>query len=223
MYELAKSARDALKAKARRLAGEKDTKTDSSSVKRPAAFTADKKTGLQPTTRRAYKKGGAVKKEAGGSLPPPAEAAQSEARMKTIKVQNDTESVKLPSPKEAAARSGKAPQDVPGRKHGGRTAKKGGGGLTVINIGGKDGQPATVGAPGAAMAPPPAPPMAPPMAPPAAPGGQPPMMQKAGFKKGGRISKVASSYKDMQAGAGNGEGRLQKTDIAKKRKGAPKA
>ena len=40
-------------------------------------------------------------------------------------------------------------------------------------------------------------------------------------KAGGRISKVASSYKDMEAGSAGGEGRLQKTDIAKKHKGAP--
>lgn len=42
-----------------------------------------------------------------------------------------------------------------------------------------------------------------------------------GRKSGGRITKVASSYKDMEAGAGGGEGRLQKTDIAKKHKDAP--
>ena len=36
-------------------------------------------------------------------------------------------------------------------------------------------------------------------------------------KSGGRVAKVASSYKDMEAGAGSGEGRLQKTDIAKAR------
>ncbi|MEI8101030.1 MAG: hypothetical protein WCH09_05615 [Bacteroidota bacterium] len=48
-------------------------------------------------------------------------------------------------------------------------------------------------------------------------GGQPPMARKAG----GRITKVASSYKDMEAGSGGGEGRLQKTDIAKKHKDAP--
>lgn len=41
------------------------------------------------------------------------------------------------------------------------------------------------------------------------------------LKTGGRVTKKASSYKDMQAGAGSGEGRLQKTDIAEKRKGAP--
>jgi hypothetical protein len=40
-------------------------------------------------------------------------------------------------------------------------------------------------------------------------------------KAGGRITKAASSYKDMEAGAAGGEGRLQKTEIAKKHKGAP--
>jgi hypothetical protein len=40
-------------------------------------------------------------------------------------------------------------------------------------------------------------------------------------KSGGRISKIASSYKDMTAGSGGGEGRLQKTDIAKKHQDAP--
>lgn len=47
------------------------------------------------------------------------------------------------------------------------------------------------------------------------------LMPAAKRNSGGRISKIASSYKDMQAGAGSGEGRLQKTDIAKKGKGAP--
>jgi hypothetical protein len=55
-------------------------------------------------------------------------------------------------------------------------------------------------------------PMPMPMPMPSMPAGAPPMPRKAG----GRISKVASSYKDMTAGAGSGEGRLQKTDIAKR-------
>jgi len=42
-----------------------------------------------------------------------------------------------------------------------------------------------------------------------------------GRKAGGRITKVAKSYKDMQAGSASGEGRLQKTDIAKLHKDAP--
>ena len=40
-------------------------------------------------------------------------------------------------------------------------------------------------------------------------------------KAGGRISKVAKSYKDMTAGSASGEGRLQKEDIAKRHGDAP--
>ena len=36
-------------------------------------------------------------------------------------------------------------------------------------------------------------------------------------KDGGRLTKKARSYMDMEAGAGSGEGRLQKTDIAGRR------
>lgn len=73
---------------------------------------------------------------------------------------------------------------------------------------------------------PPAPPAAPPQLPPALAGaaGAPPAMPMGavpGRKDGGRITKVAKSYKDMEAGAGSGEGRLQKTDIAKLHKDAP--
>lgn len=65
---------------------------------------------------------------------------------------------------------------------------------------------------------PPAPPVAAP--PPAAMGAMPGGMPMA-RKSGGRISKVASSYKDMTAGSGSGNGRLQKTSIEKKGKDAP--
>lgn len=60
-------------------------------------------------------------------------------------------------------------------------------------------------------------------APPAMPmGGLPgaPAPGIPGRKAGGRITKVAKSYKDMEAGAGSGEGRLQKEDIAKAKKGS---
>ena len=60
-----------------------------------------------------------------------------------------------------------------------------------------------------------------PMMPPGAVGAAPPTQLPMGRKNGGRITKVASSYKDMEAGACSGEGRLQKTDIAKLRKDAP--
>ena len=60
---------------------------------------------------------------------------------------------------------------------------------------------------------PPMPPGGMPPMPPGPPAGGPPMPRKSG----GRVSKVAKSYKDMSAGAGSGEGRLQKTDIAKRK------
>ena len=53
--------------------------------------------------------------------------------------------------------------------------------------------------------------------PPMPPGGMPPM----GRKRGGRT--MAKSYKDMTAGAGSGEGRLQKTEIAEHKRGERKA
>ncbi|NDB70611.1 MAG: hypothetical protein EB015_21915, partial [Methylocystaceae bacterium] len=74
---------------------------------------------------------------------------------------------------------------------------------------------------------PPPPPMdagaPPPAMPPVGPGAGPmiPPGLPIGRKAGGRITKVAKSYKDMEAGAGSGEGRLQKTDIAKLHKDAP--
>lgn len=37
----------------------------------------------------------------------------------------------------------------------------------------------------------------------------------------GNVSSTANSYKDITAGAAGGKGRLQKTAIAKKHKGAP--
>jgi hypothetical protein len=129
-----------------------------------------------------------------------------------------------------------------GRKKGGRAERKAGGrtrakGKTNINIviaagrkagpeapaldmaGGMPSAPANIPVPmpGAGAPPPAAMPMGGPPGMPAP--GIPPM--PPGRKAGGRISKIASSYKDMTAGAVSGEGRLQKTDIAKKHHGAP--
>ena len=42
-------------------------------------------------------------------------------------------------------------------------------------------------------------------------------------KSGGRLTAKASSYKDMTAGAGSGEGRIQKTEIAEHKRGKRKA
>jgi hypothetical protein len=112
-------------------------------------------------------------------------------------------------------------------------ARKGGKGKTdikinIISAGGKPGPMPMLppdGAPGVAPVPMPPPGGAPaPMMPPAiaAPPPMPaPGPMPMGRKAGGRITKVASSYKDMEAGAASGEGRLQKTDIEKKHADAP--
>lgn len=126
-------------------------------------------------------------------------------------------------------------KDEEGKKAGGRIARKSGGrakGKTNINIviatgkqPGQDGmpmmppggpmggpKPGGVPVPMPAGGPPGGAPQAMPIPMPMPAPQQPPMARKAG----GRITKVAKSYKDMEAGAGSGEGRLQKTDIAKR-------
>jgi len=60
MSDMAKKYREAMKGKARRLAGEKDQKTDSSDWTPAEPLNADVKTGMRPISRRAYKSGGAV-------------------------------------------------------------------------------------------------------------------------------------------------------------------
>ena len=64
MYEMAKSAREKLKAKARSLAAPGtlvgDQKVDSSDWTAPEAINADAKTGMRPISKRAYKDGGKV-------------------------------------------------------------------------------------------------------------------------------------------------------------------
>lgn len=63
MYDMAKKAREEMKGKARRLAGEKDQKVDSSDWSPAEPLNADVKTGMRPISRRAYKKGGKVEGE----------------------------------------------------------------------------------------------------------------------------------------------------------------
>ena len=60
MSDMARKARLALKAKAKSLAGEKDTKVDSSDWTQAEPLNADVKTGARPISRRAFKKGGKV-------------------------------------------------------------------------------------------------------------------------------------------------------------------
>jgi hypothetical protein len=61
MSESAKSAREAMKAKAKRLTtGDPSQKVDSSTWSPPAPENADKQTGARPLVKRLYKKGGKV-------------------------------------------------------------------------------------------------------------------------------------------------------------------
>lgn len=121
-----------------------------------------------------------------------------------------------------------AAKAVSGKAMGGRKGKGGKTSIAITINAGQKPQPIdlSAGQPGVGPGAPP-PPMPAPSAPgigapppammPPPPMGAGPMARKAG----GRISKVAKSYKDMTAGSGSGEGRLQKTDVAKKRGDAP--
>jgi len=60
MYEMAHKAREAMKGKAKRLAGEKDQKTDSSDWTPAEPLKADVKTGMRPISKQGFKKGGKV-------------------------------------------------------------------------------------------------------------------------------------------------------------------
>lgn len=60
MSETAKRAREALKSKAKRLAGAQSEKVDASSFTPAPPMNADVKTGMRPVSPRAFKKGGKV-------------------------------------------------------------------------------------------------------------------------------------------------------------------
>jgi len=170
-----------------------------------------------------YKHGGRPKRATGGMI----SETKKLAALKADPHNQTKIKPAMPAPKEPVAE----------KCGGGRMARKAGGrakGKTNINIviatgkgqPGQDGMPMMP--PVGPMGGPPKPPGGVPVPMPAGgpPGGapqampipmpmpspQPPMARKAG----GRITKVAKSYKDMEAGAGSGEGRLQKTDIAKR-------
>ena len=65
MYDIAKSARAALKSKARRLAEEKEEKVTSADWSPSEPLNADVKTGARPLKRRTYKTGGKVSGDCG--------------------------------------------------------------------------------------------------------------------------------------------------------------
>lgn len=190
------------------------------------AFAARRKKQLDDESmeKSGYKKGGRTKRATGGMI---------EDTKKALMLKSDPHNqskIKPAEPKKEAAEA---------KACGGRMARKSGGrakGKTNINIvisgaGGAGGPPAGMMPPGGPMGGPPGggrPPAGVPVPMPAPQGGAPmpmpvpmPAPQGGGMppmprKAGGRVTKVAKSYKDMEAGAGSGEGRLQKTDIAKR-------
>jgi hypothetical protein len=60
MHEMAKKAREAMRGKAKRLAGEKDSKVDSSDFTPAPMLNADVKTGMRPISKQGFRKGGKV-------------------------------------------------------------------------------------------------------------------------------------------------------------------
>jgi hypothetical protein len=60
MYEMAKKAREAMRGKAKRMAGEKDQKVDSSDFTPAEPLNADVKTGMRPISKQGFKRGGKI-------------------------------------------------------------------------------------------------------------------------------------------------------------------
>lgn len=235
MYELSKKSREGLKSKARRLAAGSDAKVDSSDWTPAPLLRAEMKTGARPIIkpsskgvgesnkaadtksalgsahRGAFKDGGGVfDKKALGEIDPKAKRPAVENYKKGGKAEKRT-----------------------ARATGGRAKNKGKASISINILAGTK-------APGAEGAPPivPRTPTAPmPMLQGPPPGAVPPAPMPnvdprniqtpaarnlpIALKTGGRVSKTASSYKDMKAGAESGIGRLQKTSIAAKHKDAP--
>lgn len=126
MSDMAKKARDAMKGKARKLAGEKDQKVDSSDWSPAEPLNAEVKTGMRPISRRAYKSGGKVEgasgpknlgrpqRKAGGKAEEKAEAAE----YAKAKINRDAK---------AANQEREGIKHVGGLKSGGRAKKQNGG------------------------------------------------------------------------------------------------
>jgi len=134
MYDTAKKAREAMKSKAKRLAGEKDQKTDSSNWTPAEPLNADVKTGMRPVSRRAYKSGGKVYGEAcaprmdrkprksGGMTKAKSEAAEEKSEAVEIAKAKINRNVK------DANQEREGIKHIGGMKKGGRAKKNNGGG-----------------------------------------------------------------------------------------------
>ena len=212
MYEMAKKAREAMKGKAKRLAGEKDSKVDSSNWSPAEPLDADVKTGMRPISKRAYKKGGKVE---GEKMEAHAGRKPRKAGGRAI----TADSLINRNQKEAnEEREGK--KHIGGMKKGGKIKKEGGGpvdprAMAAMSAGAPMGRGAPMAAPagrgvpadprmlamlkaklsGGRGAPAPVPPS----------GGMPPM------KKGGKVHKKYGGGADYDTGSRTGAGAVTTT------------
>lgn len=134
MYEMAKKGREAMKAKARRLASEKDSKVDSSDWSPSEPMNTGVKASMRPISRRAYKNGGKISGEAcapradrkprkaGGEVKK-AEKSEAKEWMKA-KINRDVK---------AANEEREGKKHIGGLKTGGRAKKADGGDVEQLN------------------------------------------------------------------------------------------
>ena len=128
MSEMAKTARAAMKAKAKRLGSDRSTeKVDSSTFTPPALLNAQAKTGMRPVSRRTYKSGGKVQ---GECAPIRADRKQRKAGGKVAKT-DDTPMIdrKINRDLKKANEYREGIKHVGALKRGGRTGKQMGGGM----------------------------------------------------------------------------------------------
>jgi hypothetical protein len=126
MSDMAKKAREAMKGKARKLAGEKDQKVDSSDWSPAEPLNAEVKTGMRPISRRAYKSGGKVE---GASAPKNLGRAQRKAGGKAEEKSEAAEyaKAKINRDAKAANQEREGIKHIGGLKSGGRAKKQHGG------------------------------------------------------------------------------------------------
>ena len=126
MSEMAKAARAAMKQKAKRLTTDPHKKVDASSWEPEEPMNTGAKTGLRPVSPRAYKRGGKVGMNAGGSASAP--NAGRKARKSGGEVKKWVDAKVNRNVKEANASEFGRPH-IGGLKKGGRAGKMDGGGM----------------------------------------------------------------------------------------------
>lgn len=134
MYELAKKGRAALKAKARRLASEKDQKVDSSDWSPAEPMNTGVKASMRPISRRAYKNGGKISGEA---CAPRADRKPRKAGGEVSKAEKaeakEYSKAKINRDVKAANEEREGKKHIGGLKNGGRAKRENGGNVEQLN------------------------------------------------------------------------------------------